>query len=261
MSDNNLNSLFAGSGLDDDAIAALTITADDLGAAINAGLGDIDADAIEAMGATEVTLLSLLIDDSSSIGYENNTGVVIDGHNMVLDALNGSKAAGAILVSCQYLNRGVLYPFVPLAQAVRMDRSNYSPNGMTPLYDKTASTLASMVAKTAELENGGVAVKGVTYVITDGADYGSRTSPDRVKTIVQDMMRTESHIIGAMGIDDHGATDFRAVFASMGIPDTWILTPGNTPTEIRAAFGTISQSAVRASQTAGSFSQTAMGGF
>jgi hypothetical protein len=63
-----------------------------------------------------------------------------------------------------------------------------------------------------------------------------------------------------MGIDD-GRTDFRQVFGGMGFHDRWILTPANTPTEIRAAFGTFSQSAVRASQAVGSFSATAMGGF
>jgi Ca2+-binding EF-hand superfamily protein len=75
------------------------------------------------------------------------------------------------------------------------------------------------------------------------------------------MLRTEQHIIAAMGIDDGGKTDFHQVFRSMGIRDEWILTPGSTPSEIRKAFGTFSKSAVRASQTATSFSQTAAGGF
>ena len=34
----------------------------------------------------------------------------------------------------------------------------------------------------------------------------------------------------------------------MGIPDRWILTPGNSASEIRRAFAVFSQSAVRASQ-------------
>ena len=70
----------------------------------------------------------------------------------------------------------------------------------------------------------------------------------------------EDHIIAAMGIDD-GRTDFRKVFREMGIPDQWILTPGNTPAEIRKAFRVFSSSAVRASQSGASFSQMAAGGF
>jgi hypothetical protein len=70
----------------------------------------------------------------------------------------------------------------------------------------------------------------------------------------------ENHIIAAMGIDD-GRTDFRQVFQDMGIRDEWILTPGNSQKDIRNAFQVFSQSAVRASQSAGSFSQTSLGGF
>ena len=57
-----------------------------------------------------------------------------------------------------------------------------------------------------------------------------------------------------------GSTDFRKVFSEMGIPDRWILTPGNSASEIRGAFQMFSQSAVRVSQAA-SFSKSALGGF
>jgi hypothetical protein len=77
---------------------------------------------------------------------------------------------------------------------------------------------------------------------------------------VEDMLRQEKHIIAAMGIDD-GHTDFRQVFREMGIQDRWILTPGNSDQEIRRAFQTFSQSAVKASQGAGHFSRAALGGF
>jgi hypothetical protein len=80
-----------------------------------------------------------------------------------------------------------------------------------------------------------------------------------VAALVADLERAESHIVAAMGISD-GSTDFRRVFCEMGINDRWVLTPGNSPSEIRKAFQVFSQSAVRASQSA-SFSQTALGGF
>jgi hypothetical protein len=258
---NALGALFDNSGLDDDAVAGLNLTATNLGPNIMAGLGSVTIGDVNDMGATEVMLLKLVIDDSSSINYAKNTDLVIEGHNLVLDALNGSKAAGAILVSCETLNHGPLYPFVTLPNATRMSRSNFNPTGSTPLFDVAGSALGSMVAKMSEFESGGVAVRGVTYFITDGGDYGSKHHTARsIEPIVRGLLLTESHIVGGMGIDD-GHTDFKAVFKSMGILDQWILTPGNTPGEIRQAFGTISQSAVRASQAAGSFSQTAMGGF
>ena len=63
-----------------------------------------------------------------------------------------------------------------------------------------------------------------------------------------------------MGIDD-GYTNFRQVFREIGIQNEWILTPANTANDIRNAFQVFSQSAVRASQGATAFSQSALGGF
>ena len=61
------------------------------------------------------------------------------------------------------------------------------------------------------------------------------------------MLAQEHHIVAAMGISD-GITDFHAVFRAMGIPDRWVLTPGNSASEIRRAFAVFSQSAIRSSQ-------------
>lgn len=258
-----LSNLFDASGLDGQAVAVLDLTADTLGPAIMDGLGSVSLDDITT---SEVVLVTLLIDDSGSIRFAGNSGIVCQGHNEVLAALAGSKSAATILVSCRYLNGTVLYPYVPLDQAVQMDSRNFNPTGGTPLYDMTTVTLAGVAAKAAEFELGGVAVRTVTYVITDGEDTGSRHPAADVHTVIAAMLRTETHIIGAMGIKEKGApvynvVDFRAVFADMGIPDNWVLTPDDDPTSIRRAFGTISRSAVRASQAAGSFSMTALGGF
>ena len=70
-----------------------------------------------------------------------------------------------------------------------------------------------------------------------------------VAAIVADMLAQENHIVAAMGISD-GTTDFKKVFRSMGISDRWILTPGNSASEIRRAFQVFSRSAVRATQGA-----------
>lgn len=257
MSTTSLSSLLANAGLSQAATDELQNAADTLGPAIQAGLGDIDIDDIET---SEVVLVTLLIDDSSSIRFvQGNTEAVREGHNLVLDALKGSKQSAAVLVSCRLLNRGVLYPYVALDNAPRLDQSNYNPSGSTPLFDQSVVTLAGVTAKMTEFENGGVAARAVTAIVTDGGDNGY-SNPAAVKKIVEGMLRTEQHIIAGVGIDD-GMTDFRQVFGDMGVRDEWILTPSNSPSDIRRAFQTISQSAVRASQTAATFSQVAMGGF
>jgi hypothetical protein len=234
------------------ALQALTMV--DLGAQIQAGLGI----AVDDVEGSEVVLLTIMPDDSSSMSA--NEQVVCDGHNLVLDAVKGSKQRDAILAHTRYLNGTVLFPYRPIDQAVRMDTANFRAIHGTPLYDEAVVILGSVLAKTRELETNGVAARSITLLITDGADECSRKAKARdVAAIVADLDRAESHIVAAMGISN-GATDFRRVFREMGIADRWILTPGNTAAEIRSAFQIFSQSAIRASK-ASHYSQTTLGGF
>ncbi|MGK7888379.1 MAG: hypothetical protein AB4042_03530 [Leptolyngbyaceae cyanobacterium] len=255
----NLNDLFQSAHddglLSNASMQALNVT--DIGAQIQAGLG-IHVDDVMS---SEVVLVTVMPDDSGSIRFSGNAAVVRAGHNTILDALGTTKQQDNILIHNRYLNGTVLYPYCPLSQAVRMDSKNYDPNQGTPLYEQTIVLLGTVLAKTQEFSDNGVPVRTVTLIITDGADGSSgHVTPAKVKSVVDDMLRSENHIIAAMGIDD-GHTDFKRVFRSMGIRDEWILTPGNSKNDIKQAFQLFSQSAVRASQSAGSFSQTSLGGF
>ena len=210
---------------------------------------------------SEVTLVATMIDDSGSIRMSGQSQTMRDGHNHVLAALNGAKSAGNILIHGRLLNGGILYPYGPLDAAVEMTPQNYNPDKGTPLYDETVIFLSAVAAKYQEFTDQGIDARCVSLIMTDGADEHSRlhTAVDCQRLII-DLLKTEHHIIAAMGINN-GSTDFRRVFQEMGILDEWVLTPGNTDKEIRAAFRAFSQSAVRASQGAQSFSKAAGGGF
>lgn len=219
----------------------------DIGAQIQAGLGI----AIDDVMSSEVVLVTIMPDDSGSIRFSGNAQAVRGGHNSILDALSQTHQKDNILIHNRYLNGHVLYPYCPLEQAVRMTPQNYNPNLGTPLYDQTLVLLGTVLAKSQEFSENGVAVRTVTLIITDGADEGSkRTSPQDIAQVIQDMLRAENHIIAAMGIDDGGYTDFQQVFKQMGIRSEWILTPGNSDREIRQAFQVFSQSAANVSQNA-----------
>jgi hypothetical protein len=235
-----------------------TLEVQDIGAQIQAALGT-PADDVRA---SEVVLVTMLIDDSGSIRFVGgNTEAVRDGHNRVLSALAATKQADNILVHTRYLNGHILFPYRPLAGAVCLDTSNYDPRLGTPLYDETVVLLGTVLAKAQEFAANGVPTRTVTLLVTDGNDqHSTRMNAAKVRSIVEDMLQRETHIIAAMGLDD-GSVDFRLVFRAMGVPERWILTPGNTPGEIRRAFEVFSRSVVRASQTAQGFSKTALGGF
>jgi hypothetical protein len=228
--------------------AALDVV--DVGIQIQAGLGVT----IDDVAASEVVLLTMMPDDSSSIAAAGNAAAVRDGHNLVLEALKASKQAGEVLAHTRYLNGHVLCPYTALDHAVAMTKANYDPNQGTPLYDQAVVVLGTVIAKAQELAQAGIAVRTLTLIITDGEDCKSQhCSAKDVKAIVADMLAQENHVVAAMGIGD--PRQFRGVFGEMGIVDRWILTPGNSASEVRRAFHVFSQSAVRASQG------MALGGF
>lgn len=213
----------------------------DIGAQIQAGLGI----PVDDVAASEVVLVTIMPDDSGSIRYSRNAQAVRGGHNSVLDALMACKQQDSILIHNRYLNGYVLYPYCPLSQAARMTPKNYNPNLGTPLYDQTLVLLGTVLAKSQEFADNGVPVRTITLIITDGADCSSvRATAEDVASLVGDLLRAENHLIAAMGIED-GHTDFRQVFEEMGIPQEWILTPGNSDGEIRKAFQVFSQSAAQ----------------
>lgn len=231
-----------------------TLDIADLGAQIQAGLG-VDVDDV---ASSEVVLVTMMPDDSSSIACAGNERAVCEGHNLVLQALRASKQSGDVFVHTRYLNGHVLYPYAPLDASVPMNGSNYHADKGTPLYDQTVVCLGTVLAKSQEFAQAGVPVRTVTLLITDGGDCGStRHDAAAVRALVRDLLAQENHVVAAMGISD-GTTDFRAVFRDMGIPDRWILTPGNTASEVRRAFQVFSQSAIAASQGA---ALGALGGF
>ena len=237
--------------------SAQILTVHDIGAQIQAGLG-VNVDDVQA---SEVVLVTLMPDDSGSIRFAGNAQAVRDGHNRVLTALKDSKQKDNILIHTRYLNGDILYPYCALDQAVEMNTSNYDPNLGTPLYDQIIVMLGTVLAKTKEFSDNGVPVRTVSLILTDGSDQHShRHRPQDVATIVNDMLMSENHIVAAMGIED-GSTNFQKIFREMGLRDEWIMTPGNNESDIRRAFQVFSQSAVRASQGAISFSKTALGGF
>lgn len=231
------------------------------------GATDLGTQIMNALGTPalsfsqpEVVLVAGLFDDSGSIRFANNTQAVRDGANHIMESLEKSKQQDNILWMATRLNDGLITPYVSLSTAPKLDTSNYNPQGGTPLYDRTVAFLGTVIAKAQEFADQGVPCRTISLILSDGADTGGRYSASNVKTLVSDMLRQEVHIVAFMGVDD-GATDFHQIADMMGIPKEWVLTPAATESEIRKACQVFSQSAVRASQSAKSFSQQALGGF
>jgi len=234
-----------------------SLNVEDIGAQIQEGLGEVDVDDV----GSEVVLVAVMVDDSGSIRFSGNAQTVRDGHNLMVDSLLESKAKDDVLFHTRFLNGQVITPFSRIEDAVKLDKHNYDPDKGTPLYDESVTFLATVAAEYQKFIDSGILARVIIAIITDGEDCHSHSKKARdVKNIVKDLLATEMYIICAMGIDN-GGCDFYKVFEEMGIPKEWILTATSNSSDIRAAFKTVSQSMVRASQGAGSFSQTAGKGF
>lgn len=255
MNTNNINNLFQ-SARDDGTISAQSLNAlmvVDVGAQIQNSLGT----SVDEITASEVVLVNILLDDSSSM--QDHKQAAIDGYNLFLDTINASKQQNNVLVHARYLNGKILYPYTLIENAKRLDGRNYRPDGGTPLYEQSVILLGTVLAKSLEFYDNNTAYRTVTLIITDGANNGPGSALD-VLPLVKDMLKSENHIISAMGIDD-GSTNFKRIFNKMGMKDEWILTPADTPSAIRQAFLLASQTAARMTQSVVQFKAGAAGGF
>jgi len=234
---------------------------------------NIQVDDIET---ARMLFIAVIVDDSGSISYANNTSLVVDGFNeMFIDGLRGSKAEESIYLVVIALNGGKIYEGY-ITGDPKLTRANYQPRGMTPLYARTIEALTDVDAKIEEFEDNGVEAQAFMFIVSDGGDTDPRGhSAKEVESKVHDM--GESLMVLALGMDDKGcstggdSTDFQAVFQSMGIPEHCVLVAewdaDSDPdkkafqSSVRHAFGVASKSAARASQSGDSFSQAADDGF
>jgi hypothetical protein len=231
------------------------LAVEDIDKEIARGLGSLS-------GSENVFLVTILADDSQSIFRERNAALVAEGHNGIVDELkqiSSGDAADDILLLTRYINGKVLNPCTTLGQATLMDLRSYQEGGTTPLYDQSVITLGTVIAKAAQLAAKGVKVRTFTLIITDGADeYSSSASAQSVAWLVGDMLLTGNHIVAAMGVRD-GRTDFRAVFAEMGIKSGWMLTPDNSRDKIRQAFREVTNTLTLAAGSEDDFTALALG--
>jgi hypothetical protein len=259
MSSTTVQDLFTSAeqdgALSQEAVNVL-LQVDDIGASIQDGLGV----SVDDVSVSDAVLLGIEPDDSGSIRMAGNSQIMRDGVNLVVNAVNGAKQKNNVFAHIRLLNGQVICPFVLIDQVPKLDAHNFNPTGGTPFYEQGIVFLGTIAAKMQEFALAGTPSRAVILLPTDGAPTDTNYTAEDLRKVVVSLLKTEQYIIAGLGIDD-GSTDFVQTFKEIGIPEEWILTTKNTEKEIRAAFQLFSQTAVRASQSGKSFSETALGGF
>lgn len=203
----------------------------------------------------EVLLVTILVDDSSSIGHiVGGIRAVEEGHDRWLEVLRTEGMTQA-LVHTRFLNGGTFFPYKALDEATMLSKRRLSTEGATPLYHQSVVTLGSVFAKVRQQEEARRRVRAFTVIITDGGDTGAyNLTADHVRVLVTDMLEFASnYIVVGMGIGQRET--FEAVFRAMGIPDRWILNAESTAEDMAATFRTIAKSLALAATSEASFLQ------
>lgn len=204
---------------------------------------------LEDITASDVTLVTVLIDSSSSIADRGLAKGVREGQNALLDAFSGAKERDAVLLACWTFSdkMDVVHSYLPVSDATRLDTNNYQPCGSTALYDTWCSALGANVAYAQRLRDGGTPTRSVVVVVTDGEDVGSKRSAADCARISRDLLASELFTLALVGVGSE--VNFEHVAKSMGIPPGCILWERDaTASGLRRAFQMVSRSAIRASQ-------------
>jgi hypothetical protein len=226
--------------------ATASMLTGDLGAVVIAGAAGMD---LEDIVASDVTLVTVLLDASSSIHASGLEQAIRDGQNALLDAFAASREKDSVLVACWTFNDElrVLHSYVPVDDAARLDTGNYAGVGATHLYDTWCDALGANVAYAQRLRNGGTPCRSVIVVITDGEDCGSRRRAVDCARISKDLLASEQFVLAFVGVGDEAT--FRDVAKRMGVPDGCVeVQTQATPAALRKVFRMVSQSAIRASR-------------
>jgi uncharacterized protein YegL len=217
-----------------------------LGAVVIAGAAGKDA---EDIVASDVMLVTLLVDASSSIHSRGLEDAVRDGQNLLVDALGQTRERDSVLMALWTFNDDlrVVHSYVGLDDVTRLDAKTYQAVGSTRLYDTWCDALAANVAYAQRLRDAGTPASSVVVVITDGEDVGSRRRAADCARISRDLLASEQFTLAFVGVGTD--VDFHAVAKSMGVPDGNVTVQAQaTPSGLRKVFRMVSQSAIRASQ-------------
>lgn len=216
-----------------------------LGAVVIAGAAGKDA---EDITASDVTLVTLLVDASSSIHDQGLEDAVRDGQNALVDALSDTRERDSILMALWTFasDTRVVHSYVGLDDVTRLDKKSYAGLGSTRLYDTWCDALTANVAYAERLRSSGTPCKSVVVVVTDGEDCGSKRRASDCARISSVLLASEQFTLALVGV---GAGDFHTIAREMGVPDGCIAVQAQaTASAIRQVFRMVSQSAIRASQ-------------
>lgn len=147
---------------------------------------------IEDLGATEYTLVTIALDRSGSVdSYKKE---LLDSLKSVINACKKSPRAENLLVRIIEFNQELdeVHGFKLLNSINPDDYKKPVTDGMTALFDAVYSSVGATLSYAKNLTEQDFGVNGICFIITDGGDNSSKTTPGMIKKIINDAKKGES---------------------------------------------------------------------
>ena len=161
------------------------------------------------LGASEYTLVTLVIDETGSVGPFADK--LVDTVKTIIEACKKSQRAENLMVRYITFNTSIheVHGFKELHSIDTNDYNALNPRSMTALYDAAYSGIASTLAYAETLTEQDFDVNGAVYIVTDGDDNASSLGTSEIKKQITEALRgekIESLITVLVGLKDPSLT-------------------------------------------------------
>lgn len=154
----------------------------------------------ENLESTEYTLVSIVVDKSSSVHSFRDE--MVDAIKSVIESCKSAPRAENLLVRVVFFNEDLeeIHGYMPLDDIDMDVYESLQPYGVTSLFDATYESLGSILKYSEDLQDQEMDVNGICVVITDGGDNSSTMTPGTIKTQVEEALNRETIIESVMTI-------------------------------------------------------------
>jgi len=146
---------------------------------------------IENLGATEYTLVTIIVDISGSVVHFANE--LLKCIKSIVGACQKSPRAENLLIRLLTFNNNVyeIHGFMNLKDIVVDDYEELHPDYMTALFDATYDGVGATLEYAKQLVDQDFDCNGAVYIITDGMDNRSSMTASAIKEKIDEAIRKE----------------------------------------------------------------------
>ena len=186
---------------------------------IKLGSGNFRFSAVrpEALGATEYTLATIVVDVTASVFDFKNE--LLEAVKAIVKGCRRSPRADNLLVRLLTFNtqRTEVHGFKPLGEIDPAAYEPFSPDGMTALFDAAYDAVTATLRYARMLTEQGFAVNAAVYIVTDGGDNSSKIGPRHIAEEIRDARREEAlesliTVLIGVNVGDRGVKQALKIF-------------------------------------------------